>query len=82
MNLGVDPIVMMMVTMFAAAVMAVDPMMTVLRPMAWNPDHFIFALPIARAMAVVRPVAEFDVNSRRCRTGGPEIESRHDERNE
>jgi hypothetical protein len=33
-------------------------------------------------MAVVRPVAEFDVNSRRRRTGGPEIESRHDERNE
>ena len=82
MNLRVDPIVMMVMTMFAATVMAVDPMMTVVRPMAWNPDHFIFTLPIARAMAVVWLVAEFDVNSRRCRTGGPEIEPRHDERNE
>jgi hypothetical protein len=81
MNLRVDPIVMMVVTMFAAAVMAVDPVMAV-RPMAWNPDHFIFTLPIARAMAVVWLVAKFDVNSRRCRTGGPEIEPRHDERNE
>ena len=82
MNLGVDPIVVMVPTMFAANVMSVDPMMVVLRPMAWNPDHFIFTLPVTRAMTVVGPVAEFDVNSRRCRTGGPEIEPRHDERNE
>ncbi len=82
MNLRVDPIVVMMMTMFAAAVMAVEPMMTVLRPVAWNPDHLIFTLPIARAMAVVWPVAQFDVNSRRCRPGGPEIEPRRDERNE
>ena len=82
MNLRVHAIVVMMVTMLAAAVMAVDPMMTVVRPMAWNPDHFVFPLPITRAMAVVWPVAEFDMNSRRSRPGGPEIEPRHDERNE
>ena len=82
MNLGIDPIVMMVMTMFAATVMAVDPMMTVLRPMPRNPDHFIVAFPVTRAMTVVRPVTEFDMKSRFCRKGGPESEARHEQRNE
>ena len=73
---------MMVMAVFAASVMAVDPMMTMLRPMAGNPDHFIFTLPVTRAMTVVRPVTEFDMKSRFCRKGGPESEARHEQRNE
>lgn len=82
-DLRVDPIVMTMVpAMFATHVMSVDPVMTVVRPMAGNPDHFIFALPVTRAMTVVWPVTEFDAKSRLCRKGGPESEARHKKRNE
>ena len=82
MNLRVHPIVVtMVVTMFTSPVMAVDPMMTVLRPMAWNPDHFIFTLPVTRAMAVVWPVTEFDSNSLRL-DGAPESEARQADRRE
>jgi hypothetical protein len=82
MNLRVDAIVVMVPAMFAADVMSMNPMMTVVRPMAWNPNHFIFALPVTRAMAVVWLVTEFDAKSRLCRKGGPESEARYDERNE
>jgi hypothetical protein len=75
-------IVVMMPAVFAADVMAVDPMMAVVRPMAGNPDHFPFATPVARAMAVVWPVAELDANSRLCRKRGPESEARNDDRHE
>ena len=77
MNLSVDVIVIMVVPMFAPAVMTVDPMMTVLGPMAWNPDHFVITLPVTRTMGVVRMVTDFDVKSRFCREGGPESEARH-----
>jgi hypothetical protein len=83
MDLRVHAIVVpMVVAMFASPVMPVDPMVTVVRPMAWDPDHFVVALPITRAMAVVRPVTEFDAKSRLCGKGGPESEARHDQRNE
>jgi hypothetical protein len=82
MNLRVDPIVMMMVpAMFDPPVMTVDPVVAILRPMAWDPDHFVFTLPVTWPMAVVWPVAEFDVNSRVCRQRGPESEARHNKRN-
>jgi len=71
----------MMVAVFAASVMAVDPMMTVLRPMAGYPDHFIFALPVTRAMAIVWPVTDFDANP--CRLdGGPQSGARNSNRDE
>lgn len=83
-KVGVDPnaIVVMMPTMFAPDVMAVDPMMAVLRPMAWNPNHLVFSLPVTRAMAVVWLVTDLNVNSRRRRPCGPESQARHEERNE
>lgn len=83
MNLSVDVIVVMMVVaMFAPPVMTVDPMVTVLGPMARNPDHFIVALPVTRAMTVVWLVTEFDAKSCVCRKRGPESEARHEQRNE
>ena len=83
MNLGVDPIVVPMVpAMFTPLVMTVDPMVPVVGPMAWDPDHFIFALPVTRAMTVVRPVTEFDAKPRVCRKRGPESEARRNKRNE
>ena len=45
---------------FPAHVLTVDPMMSVMRHVAWNPNHLIVASPIARAMAVERPVADLD----------------------
>ena len=84
MKLSVDAnaIVVMVMAVFASAIIAVDPMMMVFRPMAWNPDHFPFTFPVARTMAVIWPVAELDTKSRLCSEGGPESEARHDQRNE
>ena len=48
-----------LVVVFAPFVMAVDPMVTV-RPMAGHPDHFPIAFPVARAMAVIWLVTDFD----------------------
>ena len=72
-----NAIVVMMVPMFSTHVMAVDPMMTVLRPMAGHPNHFVLALPVTRTVAVVRPVTDFDADP--CRFySGPESEARRD----
>src|SRR4051794_9753514 len=71
---------MMMVPMHATAIMSVDPMVAVLGPMARHPDHFVFTLPVTRAMAVVWLVTEFDVNSRLSLECGPESEARRDRR--
>ena len=81
MNLRPHVIVMMMMTMFAPHVMTVDPMVSVLRPMARHPDHFVFAFPVTRTMTVVRPVTDFDAKSLRLR-GGPESEARDHNRDE
>ncbi len=51
-------VMMVVVAMFAAGVMAVDPGAVMVGPMACDPDHFIVARPIAGAMGVVRPVAD------------------------
>ena len=67
----------MMVPMFSTHVMTMDPMMAVLRPMAGHPNHFVFAVPVTRTVAVVRPVTDFDANP--CRfNSGPESEARRD----
>ena len=72
-----NAIVVMVMPMFAAPVMAVDPMMTMLRPMAGHPDHFPIAIPVAWAMAVIWPVTDFDAE--RCGLSGrPESEARRD----
>jgi hypothetical protein len=55
-----NAIVVMMVPMFAAPVMAVDPMMAMFRPMAGDPHHFPIAIPVTWAMAVIWPVTDFD----------------------
>lgn len=74
-------IIVMMVAVFAAAVMTVDPMMAMLRPMAGNPDHFVVAFPVTRTVTVVRPVTDFDAYP--CRLdGGPQSEARDGNRNE
>jgi hypothetical protein len=67
--------------MFTAAVMAVDPMMTVLGPMARYPDHFVIAFPVTRAMAVKWPVTEFDPKSLRL-DFAPESNARNGDRHE
>jgi hypothetical protein len=67
-------------TVLPADVMAVDPMVP-LSHVAWNPGHFIVALPIARAMAVEWLVANFDANSLRL-NGGPESKTRSGNRHE
>jgi hypothetical protein len=73
MNLRLDAIAVMM-PMFTAAIMAVDPMMAVLRPMARNPDHFVFTSPVARTVTVVWPITNFDSESLRL-NGAPESEA-------
>jgi hypothetical protein len=83
---GIDPdlsvpITEIMAAMLTAEVMTVDPMMTVIRPMAGHPDHLVFALPVTWAMAVVWPVTEFDSKSLRL-NGGPESEARNADRHE
>jgi hypothetical protein len=54
-----------MPAVLATDVMTVDPLLAVMRPMTWNPSHFPIARPIARAMAVIRPVAYFDAEALR-----------------
>jgi hypothetical protein len=76
----IAPITIMM-AMFAPDIMAVNPMMTVLRPMARHPHHFPFATPVARAMAVIGTVTEFDSKSLRL-NGTPESETRNADRYE
>ena len=45
---------------FPADVLAVNPMMPEARHVARDPNHFIVAVPIARAMAIEWPVANLD----------------------
>ena len=79
-NIRPHLVVVTMVAVFATAVMAVDPMMTVLGPMARHPDHFIITRPVTRAVRIVRPVTDFDVKSRLSLEDGPESEARRDSR--
>ena len=56
-------VVAVVVTMFAADVMAMNPSLVVVRPMAGNPNHFPVARPIASAMAVIGPVPDFNAEA-------------------
>jgi hypothetical protein len=51
-------------TVFGPRVVTVDPMMFVSH-VARNPDHFIISGPITWAMAVVRSIADFDLDGAR-----------------
>jgi len=67
--------------MFAATVMTVDPMVSVLGPMAGLPNHFVIVFPVTRAMAVIGPVTDFDPKALRLE-GGPESKARRGDRHE
>ena len=73
--------VVFVAAMFAATIVAVDPMMSVLGPMAGLPNHFEVIFPETRAMIVEWPVTQFDPNSFRL-NGGPESNARDGNRHE
>ena len=58
--------VVMMMTVFATFVVAVNPVMPVFTPMTRDPDHFPVACPISGAMSVIGTVPDLDPN-----VGGP-----------
>ena len=62
--------------MFAADVVAMDPMMSNVRHVPGNPDHLIVAVPITCAVVVKGPVPDLDFNSIRSNEGG-EKHARH-----
>ena len=62
--------VQVVVVVFPADVMAVDPVMPDARHVARDPNHFIAAAPIARAMVVIWPVANLDFDASRSNSGG------------
>jgi hypothetical protein len=64
-----DVLIMVMMTMFPTDVVAVHPMMVVVGPMAAHPYHFIIAVPIPRAVAVIRPVSDLNAKALRSRGG-------------
>jgi hypothetical protein len=74
-------VVAIMPAVFAPAIMTMDPMVTVVRPMAGHPNHFVIAFPVTRPMAVEGPVTEFDANPLRL-DGAPESEARNADRHE
>ena len=63
-TLVIMPIVMapvpIVLAAFSAHILPVNPMVTGARHMARDPDHFIIAVPIARAMVIEWPVANLD----------------------
>jgi len=70
----VEPVV---AAMFAAHVMAMDPVMMMRGPVARNPDHLIVASPIAGSVRIIRTVAYFDVELRLRDSGKNETQSQH-----
>jgi hypothetical protein len=59
----------MVPTVFPTNIVAMDPPMSRARPMTWHPHHFILAIPITRAMDVIRPVAGFNFDAIRPNSG-------------
>jgi len=55
-------------TLFPADVLAMNPMMPL--AVARDPNHFVVAVPIARAMVVEWPVAHPDLNAIRSNSSG------------
>lgn len=68
MSIVVSIIAIVVASVFTADVMAVDPMMARCH-VARDPNHFVVASPIARAMAVVWPVANLDLDAIRSNSG-------------
>jgi hypothetical protein len=66
---------------FAADVLTVNPMVSEMRHVAGDPDHFIVAVPIALAMVIERPVADLDFNAVRSNSGRNK-NARHQNRSE
>ena len=64
-----DVLVMVMMTMLSADVVAVNPLMVVVGPMTLHPNHFIIALIITWAVAVIRPVTDLNAKALRSRGG-------------
>jgi hypothetical protein len=60
---------------FAADVMTVHPMIPV-GHVAGDPNHLVITVPIAWAMAVIRPVADLDINAD-CSNSGRNENARH-----
>jgi len=55
----------------ATNVLPVDPNLVVItpRPMSWYPDPSMPMAPVIRAMVIVRPITDFDKDTRRFRSG-------------
>jgi hypothetical protein len=53
--------------MFPADVVAVNPCLVVVGPMAGDPNHFIIATPVVWPVAVIRPVAYLNAKALRSR---------------
>ena len=58
-----------MLAMLPTDVVAMNPVMVVVGPMACDPDHFVVATVVARAVAVIRPVANLNAKALRSRGG-------------
>jgi hypothetical protein len=54
---------MVVAAMFAADVMAVNPLLVVVGPMAGDPNHFPVARPVASAMAIIGTVPYFNAEA-------------------
>jgi hypothetical protein len=52
-------VIVMMVMVFTLSVVAVNPMMTVFRPVARDPDHLPITFPVPFTMGVIGTVADF-----------------------
>jgi hypothetical protein len=59
----------LVLAVFSADILAMNPMVPVMRHMARNPDHLIVAVPIVLSMVVKRPVANLDLNATRSNSG-------------
>jgi hypothetical protein len=53
-------IVVVVAAVLAADVMTMDPMVAVLGPMPRGPSHFPIVVPVTGAVAVIRPITDFD----------------------
>jgi hypothetical protein len=69
------------VALLAADVMTMDPMVAALRPMTRGPSHFPIVVPVTGAVAVIRPITDFDSESLRL-DGSRENKARCDDRDE
>jgi hypothetical protein len=74
-------VAIIVVAVLAADVMTMDPMVAALRPMTRGPSHFPIVVPVTGAVAVIRPITDFDSESLRL-DGSRENKARCDDRDE